>query len=166
MSSEFDGQPWRQRRRRPARTNVPDRVFDGAAFAVAVVSLVMLFCGLGIGKRRSIALDASEVLVVICAAIIVLLLVVVCIGLIVQRGQLPFGPAGTVMLAASSIVSPIVIWVRNDGVLTPTTTLAILVNGLCLIVLSFAFVLTRRRIRHAKRGTPRATAADGARGRR
>jgi Ca2+/Na+ antiporter len=93
--------------------------------------------------------------VVVCAAVLALLLAVVCVGSLLRRGQLPFGRTGVLVIAAFSIASPFVIWVRHDGELRPATTVAVVLNAVCLVMLALAYALARRRVRQANRGTPR-----------
>lgn len=126
------------------------------AVAIGVASLVMLLAAFGVGRRRSLSVETSEVVVVVCAAALALLLAVVCIGSLARRGQLPFGGIGALVIAAFSVASPVVVWMRHDGALTSPTTLAVVLNAVCLVMLALAYALARRRVRQANRGTPRA----------
>jgi hypothetical protein len=91
------------------------------------------------------ALELSAVLVVAGATVIGLLLLAVTVRLVVKPGIAPFSRAGAITLTCISIISPVLLWARSEGVVTPLVVAAIVANALCLLVGALALVMSRVR---------------------
>lgn len=134
---------WRHAHQPPIRRSDP--IFDLAEWILPIASIAMLLAGVGVSKREPMPLELSAVLVVAGATVIGVLLLAVTVRLVVKPGIAPFSRAGAITLTCISIISPVLLWARSEGVVTPLVVAAIVANALCLLVGALALVMSRVR---------------------
>lgn len=134
---------WRALHRPAIRRSDP--FVDLGQWLLPILSFVMVAAAFGLTKRRPLSLEASEVIVVACAALISLLLMMVAVRVAWKRSAMPFSRRGALVLLIVSIVAPVVLWLRHDGVIAPLVALALLANGLCLVAGALVLVAGRGR---------------------
>ncbi|MGO4487861.1 hypothetical protein [Microbacterium sp. 2RAF4] len=112
----------------------------------------MLLASFGIAKRGFVPRELSAVVVIACGSAIVLVLLVLSTRLFLKRGVLPFSPRAAIALVGISVVSPLVLWGRYEGVFTPLVFAMCLINALCVVAGALAILAARRHVPDA--GSP------------
>lgn len=122
-----------------------DPIFNLAEGTLPIASIAMLVSSLGVSKRGPASPEVSAVFMVASASVIGVVLLAVAVRLAIKPAAAPFSAPGAITLICISALSPVILWARNEGVLTPFVVAAAVANILCLLIGVLALVMARLR---------------------